>query len=266
MLSSDDPFEYFGSLSLAVRNLDGKSPKMLISNLRNASDGKMQDASKFLATELRTRQFHKRWIKEMQKEGYSGAVTMASQISNFWGWQVVDPNLVRDDQWQNFHEIYVNDKLKLNLNDWFEKVNPGAQAHLVERMLEAIRKDYWKASNQTQKELVERYVSLVDKYTLIVDNQKLKVFVNLKAVRFGLNPLTEKIESQTLPFNELKSTDQIELVKGLQLEKVDNKKVEPLWDKKLIWMLIFCGLVIVGGGIKQYRQTFRYKPLLNENF
>lgn len=261
MLSSDDPFEYFGSLSLAIRNLDGKSPKMLISNLRNASEGKMQDAAQFLATELRTRQFHKRWIEEMQKEGYSGAVTMASQISNFWGWQVVDPNLVRDDQWQEFHEIYVKDKLDLKLNEWFEKVNPGAQAQLIERMLEAARKDYWQASEQTREELVERYIDLVKRYDLFIDNQKLKDFVNQTAVGFGLNPLVENIASQSPAASLDQSSAKLEQVKGQQLEKVTEKVVEREWDSTLIWMLVFCGLTLVVGGIKQSRRSYRFNPI-----
>jgi len=66
MLSSDDPFEYFGSLSLAIRNLDGKSPDMVIANLRNATKAKAEDAGLFMAKELRTRVFHPRWIEEMQ--------------------------------------------------------------------------------------------------------------------------------------------------------------------------------------------------------
>ena len=52
----------------------GKSPEMMVSNLRQANNGKTETAAKFLAKELRSRQFHKRWIEEMKKEGYSGAV------------------------------------------------------------------------------------------------------------------------------------------------------------------------------------------------
>ena len=41
---------------------------------------------------------------------------MSSQLANFWGWQVVDPNIVRDDQWQEFYEVYVQDKHDLKLD------------------------------------------------------------------------------------------------------------------------------------------------------
>ena len=42
-----------------------------------------ETADKFLAKELRTRNFHPRWISEMMVEGYSGAVEMSARIDNF---------------------------------------------------------------------------------------------------------------------------------------------------------------------------------------
>lgn len=254
MLTSDDPFEYFGSLALAIRNLDGKSPEMMISNLRDAKNGKMEKASTFLAKELRTRNFNKRWIEEMQKEGYSGAVVMASNVANFWGWQVVDPNLVRDDQWQEFFEVYVQDKLELDINDWFEKMNPGAQAQLLERMLEAVRKDYWQADAAVLQEMIERYEELVSNYDLFVDNEKLREFVNKSAAGFGLNmqlpaPISP-VMAAAMPIN-------VEQVQGQKLEKVEQVETESEQDMMLYYVL-FAGLaLLIVGAVRQARYKAR---------
>ena len=59
------------------------------------------------------------------------------------------------------HETYVMDKRDMGLNEWFEEFNPTAQAQMIERMAEAIRKGYWDASEQTRKELAERWQDLV---------------------------------------------------------------------------------------------------------
>ena len=192
MLSTDDPFEYFGALSLAVRNIDGKSPDMVIANLRDAKNAKAEDAGLFLAKELRTRMFHPRWIKELQKEGYSGAVSLASKMDNFFGWQVVDPNLIRNDQWDEYLDIYVNDKLDLKLNQWFKDINPAAFARMMERMLEAERKDYWQADPERLKQLVEQYVAVVNNNDLVILNDAVKAHVNELAEGFGLAPLVAK--------------------------------------------------------------------------
>lgn len=254
MISSDDPFEYFGSLSLAVRNLDGKSPKVMISNLRDAKKGKMEDASLFLAKELRTRNFNRRWIEEMKKEGYSGAVTMASNLANFWGWQVVAPDLVRDDQWQEFFEVYVNDKLEMNMNEWFEQVNPGSQAQLLEQMLEAVRKDYWDADEETQKVMLSRYNELMSKYDLVLENEKLREFMTSQATGFGLNMQAIASASTTPPVNPAAASQQIE---GQQLEKVEQTPASTEDDHTLLYILLGCLLAIIAGAL---RQTFETAP------
>ncbi|MBL4895228.1 MAG: cobaltochelatase subunit CobN [Emcibacter sp.] len=62
LLTSDDPFQYMGGISLAVRMLDGKSPEMFISNLRDPDNLKSETLGKFLSKELRTRYFHPQYL------------------------------------------------------------------------------------------------------------------------------------------------------------------------------------------------------------
>lgn len=187
MLTTDDPFQYLGGISLAVRHLTGKSPELYIANLREAKNPKAETASQFLARELRTRQFHPGWIEGMKKEGYSGTTEMLDSINNFWGWQVTAPDIVRADQWQEFADVYVNDKYKLGMKDWFERHNPAAQAQMIERMLEAVRKDYWKPDAATVSELVARYKDLAVRRDVKSDNSKFLEFVaKVAAAGFGL--------------------------------------------------------------------------------
>lgn len=89
----------------------------------------------------------------MKAEGYSGGLNILDTVNNFWGWTAVSPEVVRDDQWTEFAEVYGNDKHKLGLNEWFEKNAPQAQAQVIERMLEAARKGYWKADDKLLKTL-----------------------------------------------------------------------------------------------------------------
>nr|QXF14454.1 aerobic cobaltochelatase subunit CobN [uncultured bacterium] len=273
MITSDDPFEYFGSLALAVRNIDGKSPEMMISNLRNAKKGKIEPAADMLAKELRTRNFHKRWISEMQKEGYSGAVTMAGNLNNFWGWQVVDPDVVRDDQWDEFADIYVNDKLDMQLDEWFEEVNPKALAHMMERMLEAERKDYWQTSDERLKTIVEKYIEMVEKYDLIVLNDAVREHANELAKGYGLKPLqnaktmedmtaakiAQKQANQQEIIDQEKAQQQSELeqVEGQKLEKQEKANEEVTEDTFLYQLLAWLALFIALGGIYQQRSQKR---------
>jgi cobaltochelatase CobN len=177
MLTTDDPFQYLGGIALAVRQLDGKAPELYISNLRGTGAGRVEGADAFLAKELATRNFHPGYIKGLMAEGYAGTLQVLDSMNNFWGWNAVAREIVRDDQWQEFVDIYVRDKHKLGLKQWFEAKNPHALAQTIERMLEAARQGYWQADPATVRELKERYRDLARRHDVKTDNRAFDEFV-----------------------------------------------------------------------------------------
>lgn len=187
LLDTDHPFEYLGGISLAVRYLDGASPPMYISNMRDPKRAKLESAGKFLATELRAIYHHPRYVSEMMKEGYAGTLELLDTVNNFWGWTAVDKAVVRDDQWQAFHDIYVNDRYRLGLRQWFEQANPAALAQIAERMLEAIRKGYWQADERTTRNLVRVYRELARQHDVFSTNQAFRAYVADLANGFGIS-------------------------------------------------------------------------------
>src|SRR5690606_30402291 len=85
-----------------------------------------------------------------------------------------------------FHDTYVKDRYRLGLRAWFEQSNPTALAQVAERMLEAIRKDYWKADEQTRRELVQVYQEVAAKHDVFTANEAFKAYVKTLAQGFGL--------------------------------------------------------------------------------
>lgn len=260
LLDTDHPFEYLGGISMAVRHLDGTAPQLYISNMRDPSRAQLEAADKFLATELRSVYQHPNWIKEMVKEGYSGTLQLLNTINNFWGWQVMDRNIVRDDQWQSFHEIYVNDRYQLGLREWFETYQPAALAQIAERMLEAIRKDYWQASEQTVQELVNVYTQLVQQHDIHTSNATFKAYVQELATNFGTNSPSDKpTESATVaqpdvePVESAKQIDETtENIRGQQMSEVSptEETIQLVWA--YAWLLI---LIIFSGFLWQAWRT-----------
>ena len=233
MLTTDDPFQYLGGIGAAVRALDGKAPELYIANLRNSgADGKggrIEGADKFLAKELATRNFHPGYIQGLMAEGYAGTLQVLDGINNFTGWTTVSREIVRDDQWQEFVDVYVRDKHKLGLKDWFEKNNPHALAQSLEKMLEMARHGYWQADAKTVAELKQRYRELARRYDVKSDNATFEKFA---AEGFGLvAPLPAPAPSPTRPQS---AADLVApppqpappQITGMQLEKVDNRPPE----------------------------------------
>ena len=194
LLSTDHPFEYLGGMAMAVRHLTGRAPELYVSNLRNPTGATTVSAGRFLAGELRSRYQHPGWIEGMLGEGYAGSLEILNVVNNFFGWQVTDPATVRADQWAAFHDIYVRDSLELGLEDWFADVNPEALRRIIERMLEAARREYWDAGEEVLSDLVERHRALAEDGI----PGRLGEYIDGLAAGFGIGAPTPVAQLQTI--------------------------------------------------------------------
>lgn len=252
VLSTDHPFEFLGGLSLAIRHLDGKSPTLYISDLRQGQPS-TTTLSRFLSDEMRVRYLNPHWMKGMQAEGYAGTLEMLNAVSNFFGWQVMDPSTVRPDQWQALFDTYVADKRNLDINTYFEKHNPTAQAQLMERMIEAIRKDYWDASEQTRRQLVERWQDLTANHGVSIGEPATKAFIEQMSAGFGLSTSTISSElnaaRQQNPEDAQQTTAAAskQPVQGQELQeaKPASKAEEESWR---LWWALAVMLLLLGVG------------------
>ncbi|MDQ1153976.1 cobaltochelatase subunit CobN [Brevundimonas sp. SORGH_AS_0993] len=154
VLSTDHPFEYLGGLSLAVRRAGGTAPSLYITDAR-AGAPKTVAARDFLAAEMRSRYLNRSWIQAMKAEGYAGTLAVVDLADNLFGWQATAPGMVRQDQWQALHDVYVRDERGLGMRDWFV-ANPSAERQVLNRLKDAIRKGFWAPDDQTRQELDAR--------------------------------------------------------------------------------------------------------------
>ncbi|WP_051341585.1 cobaltochelatase subunit CobN [Azospirillum halopraeferens] len=236
MLTTDDPFQYLGGLSLAVRHLSGTSPELYIANLREAGNPRVDSAAGFLATELKARYFHPNWIAQMQKEGYSGTLEILGTVNNLWGWQAVAPETVRDDQWNEVKAVFVDDKHGLGVREWFEAHNPAAQAQIIERMLEAARKEYWQADPADVAALAQRWKELADAHDVRSENALFRDFVEAAAAPgFGLAAAAAAAQAAAA---DAAPAAPAETVQGQRLE-LQETAAEPVpFDAFALWSLL----------------------------
>lgn len=185
LLSTDHPFEYLGGLGLAVRHLDGATPDLYVTDLRQGQ-GAVTSAARVIADELRSRYLNRDWIAAMQAEGYAGTVEMVKVANNVFGWQVTAPETIRPDQWQALYQTYVEDARDLGLDQWFRQHNPDARAQIMERMLEAIRKGYWDAAPDTRRALAEAFAQAAADPAMTAGHAQARAFVRATLAGFGL--------------------------------------------------------------------------------
>jgi len=157
-LDTDDFFQELGGLAMTIRTLDGKTPEVYVSNMTNPVSPKQETLEKFMGREMRSRYLNPAWIKAMMQEGYAGARFIDKVIEHLWGWQVTVPEAVDAAKWNEMFETYVLDKNGLDIKKLFKDAkNTWAYQSLVARMLETVRKGYWKPDQKVIETLSKEY-------------------------------------------------------------------------------------------------------------
>ncbi len=161
-LDNDDVFQYLGGAAMAIRAVDGKTPEVYVTNMSNPKQPKQETLEKFMGREMRSRYLNPEWIKAMMKEGYAGARFVDKVVEHLWGWQVTVPEAVDSAKWNEMYETYVLDRNGLNIKEMFrQSKNMWAYQSIVARMLETVRKDYWKPDKKVIETLAREYAETV---------------------------------------------------------------------------------------------------------
>lgn len=181
-LSLDHVYEFMGGMNMAVRNVTGKEPDAYLSDYRNRNRAKMQEVKEAIGVESRTTLFNPTYIKEKMQGGASDANTFAELVQNTFGWNVMKPEAIDNEMWDEIYDTYVQDKYHLDTRQFFEQKNPAALQEMTAVMMETARKGYWEASPEQLKAIATLHTELVNKYgasgsRMVSDNQRLQDFI-----------------------------------------------------------------------------------------
>ena len=153
------------------------------------------------------------------------------------------------------HDVYVMDKHQLDMQQWFEKNNLMAQAQVLERMLEAIRKGYWDAAEQTRREIAQRWQELADR-GVTTGATETRQFAQQMAAGFGLRPgmaMQSAAASAASQGNAVSASAQT--VRGQVMKETveQTTPAEPQWR---VWLALLALLLcFTSGGLLQARQS-----------
>ena len=198
-LSLDHVYEFTGGLSLAARHVTGKDPDAYFNDLRTPGRARIQEAGEAAMVEARSTVLNPKYIKEMMKEGASATGSFVEVFHNTFGWEVMKPDMLEDHLWQEYKEVYVDDKLNLDIREYFEKNNPAALQEMTAVMLETVRKGYWKADAETIQQIAKTHVELMKKFDLPpTRNEKLREMIKEQLKDPELRKEYEKQVAKTL--------------------------------------------------------------------
>ena len=184
-LSLDHVYEFMGGMNLAVRNVTGKEPEAYLSDYRNRNHAKMQEVKEAIGVESRTTILNPTYIKNKMKGGSGDASGIADVIRNTYGWNVMKPNAIDNELWDDIYDTYVADKNNLGVKDYFTSTNPAAIEEITAVMLETVRKGMWNASPEQIAAIADLHTEVVNEYQpscsgFVCDNAKLREFIASK--------------------------------------------------------------------------------------
>ena len=182
-LSLDHVYEFMGGMNLAVRNVTGKDPEAYLSDYRNRNNAKMQDVKEAIGVESRTTILNPTYITEKMKGGSGDASAFADVIRNTYGWNVMKPDAIDNELWDNIYDTYVADCNNLGVEKYFRSTNPAALQEMTAVMLETVRKGMWNATDEQIRNMAELHTELIKDYGaacsgFVCDNAKLREFIS----------------------------------------------------------------------------------------
>ncbi len=275
-LDNDDVFQYLGGVAMAVRSIDGKTPEVYITNLSNPKQPKQETIEKVMGREMRSRYLNPEWIKAMMKEGYAGARFIDKVVEHLWGWQVTVPEAVDAAKWNEMYETYVLDRNGLNIKEMFrESKNMWAYQSIVARMLETVRKDYWKTDEKVIETLAKEYAETVKEVGLaccdhtcnnpLLTKFTASVLISVPGTKSQLQAFTKALEDiknsskqTTVGAREMKKSSSIHspLAPGGDTTKVDGYEMQdinvsgassaPIPYLFIVFFTLFIGLIMWG--------------------
>lgn len=181
-LSLDHVYEFMGGMNLAVQSVTGKDPDAYLSDYRNRNHTRMQEVKEAIGVESRTTILNPAYIKNKMKGGAGDAAGFADVIRNTYGWNVMKPDVIDNELWNDIYDTYVNDIHNLGTKEYFTSKNPAAIEEISAVMLETARKGMWQASPEQIKTLAELHTEVVNEYQpscsgFVCDNAKLRDFI-----------------------------------------------------------------------------------------
>ena len=224
-LSLDHVYEFMGGMNLAVRNVTGKEPDAYMSDYRNRNNMRMQELKEAIGVESRTTIFNPTYIKEKMKGEATAAAGFAEIVQNTYGWNVMKPEAIDDELWDEVYDVYVQDKFDLGVQGFFEQQNPAALQEMTAVMMETARKGMWDASTEQLAAIAKLHTELVDKYKpscsgAVCNNAKLREYIASNTIPEAARKYEQDIrevreaslsedKSMVLKREELTNTDRI---------------------------------------------------------
>ncbi len=154
----DHYFDSLGGISRAAEKQRGSAVPVYIGDQTRGS-GVVRTLADQVALESRTRVLNPKWYEGMLKHGHEGVRHIECHLTNTVGWSATTGQ-VAPWVYQQFTQTYVLDE---TMRDRLAALNPKAAVKVVNRLLEAHRREFWSPDAETLEALQRAGEELEDR-------------------------------------------------------------------------------------------------------
>jgi cobaltochelatase CobN len=156
ILYCDDWYDFHGGMITATKVLSGKAPRSYSGDASDPDHIKIRSTAEETCHVFRSRLLNPKYIEGLKKQGYQGAAELSRSVDFVFGWDAT-VEVVEDWMYEKLSEKYVFDE---QMQEWLKDVNPYALQNMTERLLEAIERGLWNASDDMKKNLQQLYLQV----------------------------------------------------------------------------------------------------------
>jgi cobaltochelatase CobN len=139
LLDSDDYYQFEGGMTAAVRELSGNQPSVYHNDHSRPETPRIRTLEDEIARVVRARVVNPKWIDGVMRHGYKGAFEMAATVDYLFAFAAT-AKCVSDHHFDAVFEAYLADD---KVREFIQNHNPDALKEMVERLLEAQKRELW---------------------------------------------------------------------------------------------------------------------------
>ncbi len=146
---SSDWYAFHGGFISAVAEVSGEEPASYVGDSSDPDNVSVYTNEEKIRKSMRARVLNPDWLNSMEEHGYKGAGDLSTTVDVTLGWDAMT-GVISDRLWEDVAEAYAFDE---DRQEWMTEVNPWALESITATLLEAIDRELWGASEETEDRL-----------------------------------------------------------------------------------------------------------------
>ncbi len=151
----DHYYEFLGGLSRTVQEASGKRPRIMVSDTTTGKT-RTEDVRDSIQRGVRTRLLNPKWLEAMLKHKHHGGQQISSRLENLVGLAATTGRVDNEIFDHVTDDLVLDERRRRQIAE----NNPFALAEVVERLLEARSRGYWKADQERLEALRKAFLEI----------------------------------------------------------------------------------------------------------